>query len=337
MRHVVVPYDRSNSSIRARALQWIERVTTSGTIEPRSVVVHGPGWPDRRVDPGTPTLLLRNAKRVTRGRRERSLMTTAAPGIYDLDDGLPWDDGNLAGLGQWWKRPFPRSLVAQRAASAADRVIAGNETIADWASEWCDDVVVVPTCVDPAEYSVRTSWDIAGDGAVIGWIGSPATEHYLFDIADALVEIHARLGARLEIVSGEGTIPAPIARFTSRRRWNEDATSWIAGWDLGIMPLRDGVYERAKCGYKLLQYAASGVPAVGSPVGVNRTLLSDMDGFGATTTGDWVESVCEMLSEPAGRREQRADRGFEVARRHSYSEWESTWLDAVGWSCASST
>ena len=39
------------------------------------------------------------------------------------------------------------------------------------------------------------------------------------------------------------------------------------------MPLHDGVYERAKCGYKLLQYAASGVPAVGSPVGVNVSIL----------------------------------------------------------------
>jgi hypothetical protein len=56
--------------------------------------------------------------------------------VYDLDDGLPWDDGNLPGFGRhWWKRPFPRSIVAlERAASAADRMIVGNEVLADWAS-----------------------------------------------------------------------------------------------------------------------------------------------------------------------------------------------------------
>ena len=46
--------------------------------------------------------------------------------------GSEWDDGTLAGLGRWWKRPVPRSQVARRAAAAADRLIVGNEVLADW-------------------------------------------------------------------------------------------------------------------------------------------------------------------------------------------------------------
>jgi glycosyltransferase involved in cell wall biosynthesis len=259
------------------------------------------------------------------------MMRRASPGVYDLDDGLPWDDGNLPGLGRWWKRPFPRSLIARRAAAAADRVIAGNEVIAEWATQWCKDVTIVPTCVEPDQYEVRTTWDIGGRAPVIGWIGSPATEPYLLDIVDALVEVHRRLGMRLEIVSGTGRTPADLAPFTSRRSWSEGATRWIAGWDVGVMPLRDGVYERAKCGYKLLQYAASGVPAVGSPVGVNDRFLLEMDGVSASSGDEWVDALSSVLTESAARRRARAERGLELAQRYSYAEWAERWMEAVGW------
>jgi hypothetical protein len=328
--HVVVPYDRLNSTVRTRALHWIDRLEASGTIRGGQVVVHGPGFGRHALEAGSPTLLLRNASRLTRGGREARLLRDASLGVYDLDDGLPWDDGTLPGLGRWWKRPFPRSLVARRAASAADRVVAGNDTIAEWASSLCGDVVVVPTCVEPAEYARRTSWAIVGD-PVIGWIGSPATEHYLGDITEALVEVHRRTGARVEIVSGAGSVPATIADFATRRTWTADAVSWISGWDVGLMPLRDGVYERAKCGYKLLQYAAAGVPAVGSPVGVNRQMLAAMDGLAPESMADWVEAICATVSEPESVRGERARRGFDLAQRYSYETWETRWREAVGW------
>jgi glycosyltransferase involved in cell wall biosynthesis len=76
----------------------------------------------------------------------------------------------------------------------------------------------------------------------------------------------------------------------------------IATWDVGIMPLRDGPYERAKCGYKLLQYAASGVPAVGSPVGVNAR-CSPMDGADPVSVpDDWADALVAVLDAPAERR-----------------------------------
>ena len=97
------------------------------------------------------------------------------------------------------------------------------------------------------------------------------------------------------------------------------------------MPLRDGAYERAKCGYKLLQYAASGVPAIGSPVGVNATLLHEMDGLAPERQVDWVDAIDQMLMETAGARERRAQCGLAVADRYSYDRWQPDWLAAVEW------
>ena len=330
MKHVVVPYDRTNSTVRTRAIHWIERLTAAGRLGEHDVAVHGPGEERRPRPAGEPVLLLRNARRLTRGRAEARLLRRAAPGVYDLDDGLPWDDGRLPELGRWWKRPFPRSLLAERAASAADRMIVGNDVLADWASRHCADVRVVPTCVEPSEYRPRSAWDIEGP-PVIGWIGSPATEHYLVSVAPALATIAARSGARLEMISGAGTVPEPLAPFTTRRTWEPRSVERIGAWDVGIMPLHDGVYERAKCGYKLLQYAASGVPTVASPVGVNRAMLERMDGLAASTTDEWIDALDALLTEPPARREERATCGFEMARDYSYDRWEATWVEAVGW------
>lgn len=335
-RHVVVPYPATNSTVRTRALHWIDRLTDQGRIDAGQVVVHGPGFAGGDVLPGEPVLLIRNARRLTRGRHEARLLARAAVGVYDLDDGLPWDDGAIPGLGHWWKRPFPRSLVARRAADAASRVVAGNEVLAEWAAQHCAEVRIVPTCVEPSEYARRSSWAF-GDRPVIGWIGSPATELYLDGIAPALAEVHRRTGAVLEMISGPGMPSSQLAHFTTRLLWEPGSTARIASWDIGIMPLRDGPYERAKCGYKLLQYAASGVPAVGSPVGANATMLASMDGFAPTTADEWVEALCELVAEGPERRADRAARGLALAADYSYAVWQDRWVDAVGWSCGSST
>ncbi len=328
--HVIVPYPASNSTVRTRALHWIDRAVAAGQVKHGDIVVHGPGLVEAKVEPGRPTLLIRNARRITRGRSEAQLLRAASPGVYDLDDGLPWDDGNLPGLGHWTKWPFPRSMLARRAASGSDRVIAGNQVLADWASDHCSDVRLIPTCVEPRDYTVRTSWEIGG-APRLGWIGSPATEGYLVDLAAPLAEVHRRTGARLEIVSGPGDVPDVLAPFAERTQWSMESTRHIAAWDIGLMPLRDGVYERAKCGYKLLQYAASGVPAVASPVGVNRELLSAMDGLAPETEAEWADAVCSLIDESVTRRAARAEAGFAVAASYAYDRWHDAFIDAVGW------
>lgn len=328
--HVVVPYPATNSSVRVRALEWIHRAVAAGRRPGDSIVLHGPGWPRAPIPKSDDVLLLRNMRRLTRGGVEARVLSDAGLGVYDLDDGLPWDDGDLPGLGHWTKRPFPRSTLARRAASAADRVIVGNQVLADWATGYCPDVRLIPTCVAPDDYRVKTSWELS-DPPVIGWIGSPATETYLAEIAPALAEVHRRTGAVLHMISGPGAVDPRLERFTRKTIWHVDSVRTLADWDVGVMPLRDGVYERAKCGYKLLQYAAAGVPAVGSPVGVNRQLLGEMGGLSPTDTASWVDALVDVLDRPAAARREQAELGLAVARRYSYEAWQDAWLDAVGW------
>jgi glycosyltransferase involved in cell wall biosynthesis len=68
------------------------------------------------------------------------------------------------------------------------------------------------------------------------------------------------------------------------------------------MPLPDTPWERGKCGFKLVQYMAAGLPVVASPVGVNATLVTDqVEGFLASSTEEWVASLTSLRDSPGLR------------------------------------
>tara|TARA_R100001143_G_scaffold59911_1_gene58919 strand:- start:258 stop:578 length:321 start_codon:yes stop_codon:yes gene_type:complete len=69
------------------------------------------------------------------------------------------------------------------------------------------------------------------------------------------------------------------------------------------MPLEDDEWSGFKCGLKLLQYTALGIPAVASPVGVNADIIEQgVNGFYATTTEAWHESLEQLLTSPELRK-----------------------------------
>ena len=61
------------------------------------------------------------------------------------------------------------------------------------------------------------------------------------------------------------------------------------------MPLHDSPFERGKCGYKIIQCMACGVPVVASPVGVNQEIINHGEnGFLAARKSDWVKYLKKL-------------------------------------------
>jgi glycosyltransferase involved in cell wall biosynthesis len=88
------------------------------------------------------------------------------------------------------------------------------------------------------------------------------------------------------------------------RGWSEAAeVEEIQSFDVGIMPLTDGPWERGKCGFKIIQYQACGVPVVASPVGANRDIIVDgVNGLLASDTEEWVRALDLLRSDGELRR-----------------------------------
>lgn len=229
---------------------------------------------------------------------ERLLKLFSRPYVVDYDDAV-FHNYDLSG-NRWVRRFLGRKIDAvMRNASV---VIAGNQYLADRARQaGAERVVVIPTVVDRLRYQPQLSCE---DDLIIGWIGSPSTQRYVVGIGDALSKACRETGARLVLV---GATPAAADELPGIPvevvPWSEDSEAELVGrMSVGIMPLEDGLWERGKCGYKLIQYMACAVPVVASPVGVNSAIVGDNEcGLLAQSSDDWSASLLSLL----GSRERR--------------------------------
>jgi glycosyltransferase involved in cell wall biosynthesis len=214
---------------------------------------------------------------------------TKSPRVLDVDDAIHL----LRGGG------FARKL-----AQISDRVIAGNSYLAEWYSQWNNEVVILPTCVDTRCYIPAT--DRASEQIVVGWIGTSANFAYLESLVSVfgpLIAKHRQL--HLRIVSDR----APALEGLDPTRWSfirwQEAREIIdiQAMDIGIMPLLDTPWARGKCSFKMLQYMACGLPVVVSPVGMNREVLGKGNlGFGPSDDKQWAEALDSLISSDQLRR-----------------------------------
>lgn len=271
-------------------------------------------------------LLHREASPLSRGALEGRLLRSAEFAVYDLDDALNVDRGE----GGLLRRVAPKAPKAHLAAREANRVVAGNPTLAEWASGLNADVVVIPSCVAPAAYRQKSVFEV-GDPPRIGWIGSPDNEIHLEAIAGALREIHRRTGARLTLVGTTEERLGELERLVDRVAWSPTVQhELLAELDVGVGPLPDTPYTRGKCGYRLLQYGAVGLPFVASPVGVNDTILSRLGMPAARTEQEWVDAIVELLTLSSDRRRELGLRAAATTREaYSYDAWLPHWLAAM--------
>ncbi|OOG37790.1 MULTISPECIES: glycosyltransferase family 4 protein [unclassified Rhodanobacter] len=245
---------------------------------------------------------------------ESMLRRTATPYVADYDDAL-FHNYDMA------RNPLVRYALGRKIDKVMQHaacVIAGNGYLAARATQaGAKRVEIIPTVVDHRRYAVVTHGERAQP--VIGWIGSPSTQKYLLDIRDALRQVCAKHDARLLLVGASAQMGEQLAGIPIEIvPWSEasEAAS-IARMDIGVMPLIDGPWERGKCGYKLIQYMACGLPVVASPVGVNTDIVQHgTSGFLAADTIAWQESLARLVLDVSLRR--RMGRSGRERVEHEY-------------------
>ena len=174
-------------------------------------------------------------------------------------------------------------------------VIAGNEYLSDRARmAGAQSIAIVPTVIDLMRYKVKQRG--GNNPLVVGWIGSPSTSCYLSVIAPIMELLSNECNVRFVTVgpTEESVRNLPV----EVRSWSEETEAQsIQGFDIGIMPLPDDPWERGKCGYKLIQYMACGLPVVASPVGINNQIIQHgTNGFLARNLHEWEEALRCLLN-----------------------------------------
>jgi hypothetical protein len=92
--------------------------------------------------------------------------------------------------------------------------------------------------------------------------------------------------------------------------------------DIGIMPLTDTPWSRGKCGYKLIQYMACGLPVVASPVGVNTHIVEHgVNGFLAASDAEWRDALYKLARDPGLRQKMGTAGRLKVETDYSLAAW----------------
>ncbi len=216
--------------------------------------------------------------------------------LYDVDDAVMYHNKKVGWYSRWrTTRRFHGT------AAVLDHVVAGNQYLADvFAKEGCA-TTVLPTVVDPDRYQVKAH--SADDALRLVWIGSRSTLPYLQECLPALEQAAERV-AGLELIT--------IADATVRsRKVSVEHIPWSAEGEaaalcrgcIGIAPTPTDPWTLGKCGFKILQYMAAGLPVIASPVGANAELVRDGEtGFLPQRPEDWPEAIAALANDAALRR-----------------------------------
>lgn len=224
--------------------------------------------------------------------------------IYDLDDA------------EWIHSPLKSRLLAKN----AHTVIAGSHAILTWAKQYNARCVLIPTALDYDRYARSSVVHAKRETATIGWTGSGRAHFRQGNftlIKPALEELAKRnMPFRFVIIGAQHC--QPLKNFFRKSSFETifiDALDWAHpesipqaiehyAFDIGLMPLTDTLFNRAKCAFKAIEYMACGVPVVASNVGENAVAIKHgKTGLLVNTKKEWVAAMETLLADLALRKE----------------------------------
>lgn len=218
--------------------------------------------------------------------------------IYDFDDAIyatePWGNSEINHSNE----------ILNQTLDTVSVVIAGSSELADYAHQYSDNVYIQPTALPKELYeNHKPSYDSSSDTISLGWIGNPENIRYLsyFESEiDAILDLYSDL--ELKIITA-GKLPANP--FIDRKdvtyvEWSIDSElDLLSEADIGIRPLTDDTWTRAKGGFtSVVQCMALSLPVVVSPVGMlNQIIDHGQNGYLAKNNDEWKAYIGNLIED----------------------------------------
>jgi glycosyltransferase involved in cell wall biosynthesis len=230
--------------------------------------------------------------------------------VYDFDDSVMYRNSKAIRAESNTRAKMFKNMI-----NASDYVIAGNEYLKRNTASYTNNVINIPSPIDMTQYTQK-EYSENNDNITLGWIGAHGSIHYLEKmrpVFEILGKRHNNL--KLKIVCD--TFFDCEDMIVEKKFWNEkDEVEDIKSFDIGLMPLLDDPWSHGKCGLKILQCLAIGVPVVCSPAGINKEIVEDsVHGFLANTPEEWIEKL-EILINDNNLRKRMGMEGRKKVIKH---------------------
>lgn len=123
-------------------------------------------------------------------------------------------------------------------------------------------------------------------------------------------------------------------RFKILKRWVNivDYPGMVKGWDLdiGIAPLRDNKFNRAKSNLRWLEYSALKIPTVASAVRpFNESVSHGTSGFLCKSKSDWYEQLNTLINDAELRKKIGSAAYNEVREKFNMNDWTVKYADIL--------
>jgi len=293
-RVMVLANNLAQASFRLRIAALIPHLAERGFVldvklRPRGYFA---GWKLRRIlrstsdyhavllqrkflEPGEALILRRSARRI----------------LYDVDDAVMYHNRPVGPLTRWQTR---RRFLAT--AGILDHVIAGNEYLGELFRQRGCRVSILPTVVDVGHYQVKKHEPTETPRLV--WIGSHSTIPYVQQYLAALEEAARQVPGLRLLTIANATVRSDVLPV-EHEEWSEstEAAALCRG-DIGIAPTPFDPWTMGKCGFKIVQYMAAGLPVIASPVGANAELVREgVTGYLPGAAADWPQAIARLARD----------------------------------------
>lgn len=257
---------------------------------------------------------------------ERMLKLLGIQYIVDYDDAIfhNYDQSS---------NPIIKNFLGNKIAKVmrlSGTVVAGNQYLADYAARsGAKKIEIIPTVIDLERYPVKQNTD--ADQCIVGWIGTKTTfEKHLLPCKDWIKALqNQEPNIRFHIVGI--TEDMDLGKNVKYIEWTEETeVAEILKMDIGLMPLQDSKWEKGKCAYKLIQYAACGIPGVASDVGVNREVtVPGETGILAAGEEEWIQAIKTLKSNTELRHQLGSNARKKVEERYCIQQTSTKWKEIL--------
>ncbi len=245
---------------------------------------------------------------------EKALLGDRVQYVLDYDDAV----FNLYTESKYW---FIRAILKnkhRKLQKNAAYITVGSRYLAKYAKESTNKVIEVPSVIDIDRYTPLSNVTPVQQSRVarIVWIGQKSTSIFLHPYIPLLQNL---VDEGLISVTCIGFDVNQLGLSCTYIPWSEEGeVAALQSCDIGISPLQDGSFERGKCGYKVIQYMAAGLPVVASKVSEHiNILVNQTAGYLVETPSDWERALRTLIADPCLSKQMGTEARKLAAQKYS--------------------